>query len=348
MFNINQDFKLYKVLVIAPAWVGDLVMSQTLFKMLKKQYSVNLQLDVFANSWTKGLLLRMDEVSNVIENPFGHGKLALFKRMKLGLSLRKSKYNQVIVLPNSLKSAIMPFFANIKKRTGFIGEARYGLLNDIYKLDKKQLPRMIDRFCALVNNGQLYKKIDFPYLNTDMQNQYELIEKLGIGKKLVSTYNKIVSFCPAAEYGLSKRWLPEYFTQLANMLVDEGYLILILGSYKDVNIGDDILHDIKVPDMVINLCGKTDLVDTVDILALSRHVVTNDSGLMHVACAVGVNVIAVYGSSSPDFTPPLSNHAQILRVPLNCSPCFERNCKYGHYNCLKMITPDVVYARIMS
>ncbi|MCE2706126.1 MAG: lipopolysaccharide heptosyltransferase II [Proteobacteria bacterium] len=362
MININRDTQTYRVLVIAPAWVGDLVMSQTLFKILKKQYGDSLELDVFANSWTKGLLLRMDEVNGVIDNPFAHGKLSLFERIRLGFSLRKFKYDQVIVLPNSLKSAIMPFFAKIKKRTGFVGESRYGLLNDIYKLDKERLPKMIDRFCALINNGEKPKKIDFPHLNTDIQNQYELIEKLNIhtaGARNLGTHavgidtvgahtRKIVAFCPAAEYGISKRWLPDYFAQLADMLIDEGYLILVLGSNKDITIGEKILQNVKTPSGIINLCGKTDLVDTVDVLALCTHVVTNDSGLMHVACAVGVNVIAVYGSSSPDFTPPLSSHAQILRVSLACSPCFERTCRYGHYNCLKLITPDVVYARIIN
>ncbi len=338
-----EQCKKYKVLIIAPAWVGDLVMSQTLFKALKKHYGDNVELDVFANSWTKGLLWRMDEVSDVIENPFPSGSVALLKRILCGFSLRKRKYNQVIILPNSLKSAIMPFFAGIKQRTGFIGEFRYGLINDIYKLNKTFLPRMIDRFCALANKGNKPYKIDFPTLNKDIQNQCELIEKFAI-----DTTKKIVAFCPAAEFGPAKRWWPAYFAQLATLLIDDGYIVLILGSKKDEGLGNFIISKLDVSTGIFNLCGQTSLEDSVDILAMCHAVVTNDSGLMHVAAAVGTKVIAIYGSSSPNFTPPLSSKAQIIQVPLSCSPCFQRTCRYGHYHCLMLVTPDVVYARIVE
>ena len=150
----------YKVLIIGPAWVGDMVMAQTLFKLLKSQHGESLLLEVFANSWASGLLSRMAEVNQVIDNPFGHGKFELFKRIKVGLELRKKQYDQVFVLPNSIKSVIIPFFAKIKRRTGFVGESRYGFLNDIYKLDKAKLPLMIDRFCAIANGGEKPQHID--------------------------------------------------------------------------------------------------------------------------------------------------------------------------------------------
>lgn len=339
--DLDQQYRKYKVLIIAPSWVGDLVMSQTLFKFLKRQHGDNLELDVFANSWTVDILCRMPEVNNVINNPFEHKKLALWSRIKLGFSLRKKNYNQVFVLPNSLKSAITPFFAGIKKRTGWLGEFRYGLLNDIYQLNKQDMPRMIDRFCALANNGIKPIKLNYPSLESDSHNQYQLIDKFAINVK-----HKIIAFCPAAEYGQAKRWLPEYFAKLAAMLTEDDYAILILGSSKDYELGEIIMNQMKQITRVKNLCGKTSLADTVDLLSLCSHVVTNDSGLMHIACSISTNVIAVYGSSSPDFTPPLSDKAQIVSVKLECSPCFERTCKYGHYNCLRMITPEVIYGRI--
>lgn len=333
----------YKILVIAPSWVGDLIMSQTLFKLLKTQHGENLELDVFANSWTIDILSRMPEVKNIIQNPFVHKKFDLLKRIQLGYSLRKHQYDQVFVLPNSFKSVIVPFFAKIKKRTGFVGEFRYYLLNDIYKLDKEALPRMIDRFCALANNGSKPYKINNPRLESDIQNRYELIEKFAI-----NTDKKLIAFCPAAEYGPAKRWPPEYFAKLANMLIEEGYAILILGSPKDLKLGNDILAQTKEDANITNLCGETSLADTIDLLTLCSNVVTNDSGLMHVASAVNTNVIAIYGSSSPSFTPPLSEKAQIVNIALECSPCFQRTCRYGHYNCLRLITPDVIYHRITT
>ncbi|MBY0379985.1 MAG: lipopolysaccharide heptosyltransferase II [Burkholderiales bacterium] len=331
----------YKILIIAPSWVGDLVMSQTLFKLLKQHYGDELELHVFANDWTEGILFRMPEVKLIIKNPFQHNKIELLERIKLGLSLRKQKYGEVFVLPNSLKAALVPFFAGIPKRTGFIGEFRYGLLNNIYKLDKIKLPLMVDRFCALAHNGLKPHKIDYPQLELNIQNKNELIEKLSL-----NTSKKIIGFCPAAEYGPAKRWEPNYFAKLADMLIADGFIIVILGSKKDFALGESILQQMQHIYNIKNLCGKTSLADSVDVISLCDTIVTNDSGLMHVACAVGVKVIAIYGSSSTSFTPPLSDKAQIVNVALDCSPCFQRTCRYGHYNCLKFITPDVIYHRI--
>ena len=333
----------YKVLVIAPAWVGDMVMAQTLFLELRRRYGVDLILDVYASNWASDLLKKMPEVNSVINNPFPHGKLALFKRIVEGVKLRKNNYDQVFVLPNSLKSAIVPFFAGIKKRTGFIGEFRYWLLNDIYKLDKKALPLMVDRFCALSNQGARLECIEFPRLAIDLYNQTKLLTKFN----LISGIS-MVAFCPAAEYGVSKRWPPEYFAKLAQLFIDEGHQVVIFGSLKDNLIASTITGLVANKERISNLCGKTTLTDVVDLFASMDYVVTNDSGLMHVACATGVKVIAIYGSSSPDFTPPLSKTAQITQIGLECSPCFARTCRYGHYNCLKLITPQMVLAKLRS
>jgi heptosyltransferase-2 len=318
-----------------------MVMSQTLFKLLKQRYGEGLILDVFANDWAKDILLRMPEVNKVIINPFAHGKLALVQRIKIGLKLRHEKYNQVFVLPNSLKSAIIPLFSSIKLRTGFIGESRYIFLNDIYRLDKGLLPLMIDRFCALTSQGNKPDNISFPALTINKENQQQLAAKLNIDPA-----KPLIAFCPAAEFGPSKRWFPKHFAALANMLIRDGYQVIILGSNKDTAISSEIISLTKVKG-IVDACGRTNLVDAVDLLDLAKYVVTNDSGLMHIACAVKSNVIAIYGSSSPDFTPPLSDKAIILQTRLACSPCFARTCRFEHYNCLRFITPDMVYEKII-
>jgi heptosyltransferase-2 len=332
----------YKVLIIAPAWVGDMVMSQTLFKLLKQRYGERLSLDVFANDWARDILLRMPEVNHVISNPFAHGKLALLHRIKLGLALRHAKYDQVFVLPNSLKSAITPLFSGIKRRTGFIGESRYILLNDIYRLNRHKLPLMIDRFCALDNYGNKPHNIPYPQLTVDKENQQKLVSQLNIDQT-----KPLIAFCPAAEFGPAKRWFPEHFASLANMLIKDDCQVIILGSNKDTQISQEII-DLAKNKEIINACGKTSLVDVADLLALAKYIVTNDTGLMHIACAVDSNVIAVYGSSSPHFTPPLSDKATILQTSLDCQPCFARTCRFGHYNCLRFITPDMVYEKIIQ
>lgn len=332
----------YKILIIAPGWVGDVIMSQALFKILRKQHQDKLQLDVMAPKWAHSILERMEEVNHVIASPFKSGSLSLWLRIKLGLNLRKAHYNQAIILPNSFKSALVPFIALIKKRTGFKGESRYILINDIYKLDKNKLPLMVERFCALALRGEKPKEVDYPILSVNKDNQARLVTKFKINLE-----RQLIIFCPGAAYGKSKQWLPENFSQLADMLSIEAYQVLILGSSGDKSVGSAICNKASVA-QIIDTCGMTDLADTVDLLNLSSVVVSNDSGLMHVACASAAKVIALYGSSSPDFTPPLSKTSDTIKVTLECSPCFKRTCRFNHYNCLKLITVPMVYEKLLK
>ncbi|MCX8514806.1 MAG: lipopolysaccharide heptosyltransferase [Pseudomonadota bacterium] len=329
----------YKILIIAPAWVGDIVMAQTLFKLLKKQYQDNLIIDVYANAWAQDLLLRMPEVNSVIINPFNHGEFAFFKRLKQGLKLKQHGYNQVFILPNSLKSALVPFFARIKKRTAFVGESRYGLVNDIYKLNKNLLPLMIQRFCAMAVAGKALDQIDWPKLNANLTMQQNLINKFALNSN-----KPIIAICPGAEFGPAKKWPSTYFAILTQLIVENNYQVIILGTNKDKALGDEIVA--MGSNSVFNLCGATSLADVIDLIAYATAVVTNDSGLMHIAAATDTKVVAIYGSTSPEFTPPLSSKAVILQKKISCSPCFQRTCKYGHYNCLHLIHPHEVYTAL--
>mgnify|MGYP003461676874 FL=1 len=331
----------YKILIVAPSWVGDMVMSQTLLKLLKLKHGTNCQIDVLVNSWALDVVKRMPEVNQVHVNPFGHGEFGLIKRIKLGFSLRSEHYDQCFVLPNSLKSALVPFFAGIQKRTGFVGEMRYGLLNDSYKLDKLALPLMIERFCALANAGQKPDAIEFPSFSVDTQNQTKVLKRLDL-----NLLKPVVCLCPAAEYGPAKRWPTAHFAKLANLLQVQNYQVWIMGSAKDQSIAEEIVQQASINADLHNLCGRTNLVEVIDLLATAAAVVSNDSGLMHVACALNVPVIAIYGSSSPSFTPPLSKQAVIQKIALECAPCFARTCKFGHYNCLQGISPEVIFQQI--
>lgn len=333
----------YKILIIAPSWVGDMVMSQTLLKLLKQQYGDNCQIDVLVNDWAGGVLKRMPEVSQVYSNSFKHGELALLQRFKFGRSLRKNGYTQAFILPNSFKSALIPFFAGIPLRTGFIGEMRYGLINDIYSLDKKALPRMVDRFCALINSGKKPDSIPQPGFSIDLTSQAKVLQNLDL-----SLSKPVVCLCPAAEYGPAKRWPPAHFAALADKLQEKGCQVWIMGAAKDALIADEIISRANIRSDLHDLCGRTSLTEVIDLMACARSVVANDSGLMHIACAVNIPVIAIYGSSSPDFTPPLSTKAVIEKIELDCSPCFQRTCKFGHYNCLQQINPETILLQINS
>lgn len=326
-----------KILVVGPSWVGDMVMAQSLFKLLR-QRSPDCLIDVLAPAWSHPILQRMPEANLAVELPLGHGQLGLKTRWQLGKSLAGQGYTQAIVLPRSWKSALVPFAAGIPQRTGFLGEQRYVLLNDRRSFNKEMLNQTVKRFAALgLPKGvqpawESESVMPQPQLLVDRANQQRLMTEWGLSRSLAA-----VALMPGAEYGPAKQWPLDSFKELAGMLARRGYQVWVLGSAKDAPAGQHIVQG--QDENVINLCGKTQLVDTVDLLAYTQHAVTNDSGLMHVAAAVGTRVHAIYGSSSPAFTPPLTANKVVHHLGLPCSPCFKRTCPLGHLQCLHGIKP---------
>lgn len=329
-----------RVLVVGPAWVGDMVMAQSLFMTITAR---GAEVDVVAPTWSLPLLARMSQVRRAIALPVGHGRFGLAERWRIGRTLRDERYDQAIVLPRSFKAALIPFFARIPRRTGYRGEMRYGLINDMRILDKNTLRRVVERYAALGREpGDVvaFEKLPQPALQSDVINRDRLVAALGLHLE-----RPVVAFMPGAEYGPAKRWPLEYYGELAAKLWDNGYQVWLLGSAKDREDADKIAD---VAEGVVNLCGQTELADVVDLLSLARAAVSNDSGLMHVAAAVGTPVVAIYGSSTPDYTPPLSPLATEAYLRLDCSPCYERECKYQHYQCLRGIEPATVFLRLMK
>ncbi|MBI2224356.1 MAG: lipopolysaccharide heptosyltransferase II [Betaproteobacteria bacterium] len=329
-----------KILIVAPSWVGDAVLAQPLFKRLHERHR-DLALDVLAPPWTRALFERMPEINSGIDSPFGHGELALKRRYALGRSLAARRYDQAIVLPNSFKSALIPCFAGIPLRTGFVGEARRGLLNDARRLDKQALPLMAERFAQLAEaaGDMIERPLPAARLKVDDSQRAATLARLGLDPR-----RPVAILCPGAEYGPAKRWPSAYFAELAQRLMATGYDVWLAGSANDAGIGGEIAR--AAGNACINLCGKSTLAEAIDLLACAALVVSNDSGLMHIAAALDRPLTAIYGSSSPAFTPPLSARARIVRLDLPCSPCFERACPLGHFNCMLQLTPDRVWRQI--
>ena len=325
-----------KILVIAPSWIGDCMLVQPMLERLMQRHP-DAQIDLFAPPWTAALLRQIPQVHEVIINPFPHGALNLAARYRLGLQLREAHYDQAIVLPNSFKSALVPWFANIPLRSGFVGEMRYGLLNDARRLDKNELPLMVERYAQLAETpgDALQRPLPQPRLQVTTEQRLAVLDKLGLAIR-----QPVAVFCPGAEYGPAKRWPIPYFAELAQHLRDLGYAVWLVGSPKDKEVGDKIVA--LGNNACHNLCGATELEDAIALLSCADMVITNDSGLMHIAAALDRPMLALYGSSSPRFTPPLSNKAQILKLDMKCSPCFKRECPLGHFNCMKQLTPDQV------
>lgn len=330
-----------QMLVVGPSWVGDMVMAQSLFKELRERHP-NLQIDVVAPGWSRGILARMPEVRCTFELAAGHGEFAIGKRRSLGHTLRDRRYDRAIVLPRSWKSALVPWFAKIPVRTGYRGEFRYGLLNDVRSLDKTKLDQTVKRFIALgLPPDMTPAQIHEPGLSIDPENQARLRAELGIG-----AHGKAVAMMPGAAYGPAKMWPLEHFAQLAKMLTEAGLEVWIIGSEAENQTGEEIVSVAGQGSR--NLCGRTALADTPDLFAMTAAVVTNDSGLMHVAAAAGSHVIAIYGSTTPDFTPPLTAKKTIHGLTLPCRPCFKRECPLGHLDCLRKIKPDDILPDLMQ
>ncbi|MFH1044621.1 MAG: lipopolysaccharide heptosyltransferase II [Pseudomonadota bacterium] len=334
-----------RLLIVAPSWIGDTLLAQPLLRRLHDRLG-RVSIDALAPPWCGPLLQRMPEISEVIPSPFAHRELKLRARWKLGRELAQRKYDQAIVLPNSFKSALIPFFADIPLRAGYVGESRYGLLNLVHKLDQARLPLMAERYAQLAEKpgAELQRPLPSVRLEVDPVNAARTTARLDL-----DSLRPIAVFCPGAEYGPAKRWPAQYFAVLARELAKRNYAVWLIGSGKDAELGEEIRA--QSGDVCANLCGKTDLAAAIDLIACAKLMVSNDSGLMHVAAALGKPLIALYGSSSPAHTPPLSLSSQpglarIVKIDIECSPCFARQCPLGHFKCMNDLLPAQVLAEI--
>jgi heptosyltransferase-2 len=329
-----------KFLIIGPSWVGDMVMAQSLFILLKQNYP-GCEITVTAPQWTLPILDRMPEVDGHFASEFSHGELALGKRIRLGKSLRNQAYTSSIVLPNSFKSALLPFFAKIPKRIGWQGEWRVPLLTDCRVLDKTKFPKMVERFAALAlpKDKHSDKVPPQPHLIVDSENV-----ELSLRELSLAADSNIIAICPGAEFGEAKQWPAEYYAQLSCDLIEQGFQVWLFGSTNDRTIATEIEAGISIDHLggFKNLCGRTNLAQAIDLLSLAKVCVSNDSGLMHIAAALDLPIVGIFGSTSPDFTPPLADKVTLLSTDIECRPCFQRQCPLGHLRCLKDILPASV------
>ncbi len=313
-----------RILVVAPNWIGDALMAQPLLTRLREKRP-GVKLDMLAPEWVAPVARRMPEIDEVISAPFRHGALQLGSRWRLGRSLRARGYGEAIVLPNTWKSALVPFFAAIPVRSGYAGESRYGLINSLHR--KRDEP-MREHYARLSQapGVTLAGPLAQPRLNADAARIAATQARFGVQERYAA-------LCPGAEYGPAKRW--PYFAELAARL---DMPAVVLGSKNDIPAAAGLGGK--------NLAGRTTLDEAMDLIAGAEVVVSNDSGLMHVAAALGRPLVALFGSSSPEKTPPLSSRARVLWLKPECSPCFERECPLGHFRCMRELSVDRVLEEI--
>lgn len=324
-----------RILVVGPSWVGDMVMAQSLLALLK-QREPGCRIDVVAPQSTRPLLDFMPEVDRAVVLPVGRGRLGLAERYRLGRRLRSERYDRAIVLPRAFKAALVPFWAAAKRRTGYLGELRFGLLNDRRRDPGHAAARTVDRFAALAAlPGERRPEPPMPRLHVALARVAAALADLALTRPT----GRLLALCPGAEFGPSKRWPVEHFAAVARAWHERGGAVWLIGGPGDVAAGEAIAA--AAGEGCLNLAGRTDLGQAVALLSLADAVISNDSGLMHVAAALQRPQLALFGSSSPEITPPLSDRARTLWLGLACSPCFKRQCPLGHHNCLRELRPEL-------
>ncbi len=325
-----------RALVIAPQWIGDAVMTEPL---LRRLHARGERLAVGALPWVAPVYRAMPQVDEVIEFPFQHGGLQFQARRKLARQV-EGRFDTAYVLPNSLKSALLPFLASIPRRVGYFGEARVGLLTHRLK-NPRDKPPMVAFYSALSGEREGLEN-DRPRLQIEPAQVATALAAQGLQA------GAYYVFAPGAEYGPAKRWPASHFSELARELDASA---ILLGSAKEAGLCEEIAAAAGAG-RCVSLAGKTSLFEAFALIASARAVISNDSGLMHVAAAFGVAQVAVFGSSSPRHTPPLNDRARVIwlkddpayQPPLDCSPCFQRECPLGHTRCLHDVTPGRVLA----
>ena len=326
-------------LLIAPQWIGDAVMTQPLLAALRAQ---GQRLTVGALPWVAPVYRAMAEVHRVIEFPFAHGRLQLSERRQLAKSLR-GQFQRAVICPNSLKSALLPWLAGIEQRIGYRGEARWGLLTHaLPNPPRHDRGSMVAHYLALGGapiapaSEQLR-----PVLHVQADVRIAVLGSWGLHA------NGYYVFAPGAEYGPAKRWPAPHFAELAGRLDAP---VVLLGSAHEAPLCDEIvrLAQRARAGSCTSLAGRSGLDESLALVAGARAVVSNDSGLMHIAAALGTPQVALFGSSNPRHTPPLSSTARVLWLkddaayipPLDCAPCYARSCPLGHTRCLNDLTPQ--------
>ena len=337
------------ILIIAPNWIGDAVSTQPLLANLKVLYP-DSKINILASNWVAPVYRACSEVHEVIEAKFEHKKLQWKLRKEIAKEIEAKNYQACFVLPNSFKSALIPWLANIPFRIGYRGELRFGLINlALDNPSKVNRPPMVEHYLVL---SQLLKDDEsipldklVPKLNASGAAKQQVGQKL---QDANINRDSIYAICPGAEYGPSKRWPTEHFAVLAQQLIKQNSnnQIVLLGGKNDYSLAQEITSQSKLVSNIHNWCGNTSLDEAIALIGMSKAVVSNDSGLMHIAAALQIPQVAIFGSSDPAHTPPLSDRAKIMWLNMSCSPCHKRVCPLGHLSCLKDILPEQVLATL--
>lgn len=326
-------------LVVGPQWLGDAVMAQPLLADLARGGPV----DVLSLSALAPVYQAMPGVRRVWPVEWTRGKLEWSARRALAQTLRPEAYQRAVVCPNSWKAALVPWMAGIPNRRGLRGEWRLGLLNDIRRpqADTARGPSQPAQYAALADSPESALQAT-PTLHTPAGARTARAAGPDASHPDAGTPPGLLVICPGAAYGPAKQWPAQHFAAVATDWLGQEGQVAILGTQADREVQAAIASLIPAARTarLELLAGETSLAQAMSILSDAQAVVSNDSGLMHVAAALGRPVIGIYGSTDPQHTPARGPCVTLVSAGLGCSPCFQRTCPLKTNACLQGISPD--------
>ncbi len=324
------------ILLVPYVWIGDFVRCHTVVKLLKQRWPQR-PVDVLTSTLCAPLLDYMPGVRAGVVCDLPRGRLALAKHAALARRLREANYGSALIMPRTWKAALAPYLAGIPERTGFVGEARFGLINDL-RFGERRLPRMIDRCAALA----LPKGAPHPesWPQPELKIPRAEAEAWRARNGLANDGRPAVAFAPGA-VGPSKRWPVSAYAEVARALTAENFVVWVLGSPNESPLAAEI---VRAAGTAARDLTSPDLRNAILALRLARAAVSNDSGLLHVAAAMGTPAVGIFGPTSPWHWAPLNPLAAVIetRTELSCRPCHKPTCRLGHHRCMQDIPPAQV------
>lgn len=338
---VHNRWKTKKILVKMPNWVGDALMATPALRQLRRQYP-QAHISVLAKTPLASLFEGNPNVTEVIETPQRRGIAGIIDRIGVIRALKEKDFDTAYIFPRSWDSVVVPCLARIPNRIGY-GNAGRGLLLGRRIRRSRAVRRLhqADYYLHLVRKGQKLapeeRKADW-VLNPSVEQWAEDYFRQHFRGK------KVVGVAPGATYGSAKMWSPERYRQLAERLLrDEAVAVVFLGNQKEAQWLEPMMRGVKGAHL---LAGKTTLPQLASLMKRCRVVVTNDSGPMHVAAAVGAPLVTLFGPTDYERTGPLGPHT-LIRKPVSCSPCMLRECPIDH-RCMTRITVDEVYTAVQE
>jgi heptosyltransferase-2 len=328
------------ILLVPYMWIGDFVRCHTVVRLLNQRFP-GYPIDVLTTSMVAPLLDYMPGVRNGIVVDLPRTRLAFGQHRALAKRLRAEGYGRALIMPRTWKSALAPALAGVPLRTGFVGEARFGLVNDL-RFGEGRLPRMVDRCAtlALPAGAEAPSRWPLPELKVSATELRAWREQLG----LAPDGRPVVALAPGA-VGPSKRWPAAYYAELAQRLAAEGTWVWVIGGPGEREIAAQIVRSDRGD--IRDLTGP-DLRNAILALAAASTAVSNDSGLLHVAAALGTAAVGIFGPTSPWHWAPLNPIAAVIETAsqLPCRPCHKPVCRLGHHLCMRDISVDQVETAI--